>query len=152
MDDLSGLLHHVELYVSDRRASTEFWGWFLGELGYVEFQRWEEGISGRLGPTYLVLVQVESRHLWPPYHRSRVGLNHLAFHANSRAQVDEITGALRRRGWGSSMKIAIHMPEAGDLCRVFRRSRQDQGGAGGALTERAVTARMRERCPKRLAM
>lgn len=100
MDDLSGLLHHVELYVSDLRASTEFWGWFLGELGYVEFQCWEEGISGRLGPTYLVLVQVESRHLWPPYHRSRVGLNHLAFHANSRAQVDEITGALRRRGVG----------------------------------------------------
>lgn len=29
-----GLMHHVELYVSDLRRSSEFWGWFLSSLGY----------------------------------------------------------------------------------------------------------------------
>ena len=34
----------------------------------------------------------------PPYDRRRVGLNHLAFHAASRQQVDELTEALREKG------------------------------------------------------
>ncbi|WP_239584829.1 hypothetical protein [Chryseomicrobium aureum] len=33
-----GILHHVELYVSDLKRSTEFWGWLLEELGYELFQ------------------------------------------------------------------------------------------------------------------
>ena len=33
-----------------------------------------------------------------PYHRCRVGLNHLAFHADSRQQVDEMTEKLKGRG------------------------------------------------------
>lgn len=89
-------LHHVEVYVSQLARSVEFWGWFLGELGYVEYQSWPEGRSYRLDDTYIVLVQ--SPRLDVPYHRQRVGLNHLAFHAESRAKVDAVTEALRRRG------------------------------------------------------
>lgn len=40
-----GLLHHVELYVSNLEESIEFWGWLLEELGYVVFQKWESGRS-----------------------------------------------------------------------------------------------------------
>ena len=93
-----GSLHHVELYVSDLRRSSEFWGWLLGALGYRRFQQWEEGESWRLGDTYIVLVQTPEEYLDPPYHRRRTGLNHLAFHAASREQVDEITAKLRERG------------------------------------------------------
>ena len=32
------------------------------------------------------------------YHRGRVGLNHIAFHANSRQDVDEMTKKLENRG------------------------------------------------------
>ncbi|MBU1636116.1 VOC family protein [bacterium] len=92
------MLHHVELYVSDLAKSREFWGWLLGELGYQEYQRWDSGVSWKLGETYLVLVQTEERFLSQPYHRCRTGLNHLAFHAASREQVDELTEKLRRRG------------------------------------------------------
>ncbi len=95
---LTGLLHHVELYVSDLAKSREFWGWFLGNLGYEEYQRWDSGISWKLGATYLVMVQTEEQHLEPTYHRCRTGLNHLAFHAESREQVDKLTEELRRRG------------------------------------------------------
>ena len=48
-------------------------------------------MSLRLGETYIVFVQTEERFLDVPYHRSRVGLNHLAFHAASREQVDDVT-------------------------------------------------------------
>lgn len=94
----AGLLHHVELYVSSLERSSAFWGWLLESLGYVLYQQWPAGRSWKLGPTYIVFVQTASRFLDPPYHRRRVGLNHLAFHAESREQVDAIAAELERRG------------------------------------------------------
>jgi len=93
-----GLLHHIEIYVSNLEKSVEFWGWFLKELGYVSYQKWESGHSWKLGDTYIVFVQAEDRFLDPPYHRCRVGLNHLAFHASSRQHVDEMTTKLQEKG------------------------------------------------------
>lgn len=92
-----GLLHHIELYVSDLKRSADFWGWLLEELGYAPFQKWEQGQSWKLGDTYLVFVQTEERYLDVPYHRSRTGLNHLAFHARSREHVDDMTRKLEER-------------------------------------------------------
>lgn len=90
-----GLLHHLELYVSDLNKSTEFWGWLLEELGYKSYQKWDSGQSWKLADTYIVFVQTEQRFLDIPYHKSRVGLNHLAFHAESHKQVDDITNKLK---------------------------------------------------------
>lgn|SRR5690625_57535 len=90
-----GLLHHIELYVSNLNKTTEFWGWLLEELGYTMFQEWENGRSWRLDDTYIVFVQAEDRFLDVPFHRCRVGLNHLAFYASSRDHVDEITRKLK---------------------------------------------------------
>ncbi len=93
-----GLLHHIEIYVSDLQRTVDFWGWFLGELGYTPFQKWDSGQSWKLADTYMVFVQAEDRFLDVPYHRRRVGLNHLAFHASSRQHVDEMTATLREKG------------------------------------------------------
>ncbi|WP_233274773.1 VOC family protein [Haladaptatus cibarius] len=72
-------------------------GWLLGELGYCVYQDWDRGRSWKRGPTYIVLVQADEKYLDEPYHRCRPGLNHLAFHAESREQVDELTAKLRAR-------------------------------------------------------
>jgi catechol 2,3-dioxygenase-like lactoylglutathione lyase family enzyme len=93
-----GLIHHIELYVSDLKKTIDFWGWLLEELGYSSFQEWEGGRSWKLGETYIVFVQAEERFLDVPYHRCRVGLNHLAFHVGSPQQVDEITKKLQDKG------------------------------------------------------
>jgi catechol 2,3-dioxygenase-like lactoylglutathione lyase family enzyme len=93
------MLHHVELYVSDLAASLEFWDWLLGELGYEPYQSWSEGRSYIHGEHYIVFVQAAQSYLRPPYHRKRVGLNHLAFHATSREQVDALTAECRARGY-----------------------------------------------------
>ncbi|MGF7032611.1 catechol 2,3-dioxygenase-like lactoylglutathione lyase family enzyme [Paenibacillus mucilaginosus] len=92
------LLHHVEVNVSNLAESEAFWGWLLRRLGYTPYQRWEQGFSFRHGHTYLVFVQTGERFLVPPYHRCRVGLNHLAFYARSKEQVDELTLELKERG------------------------------------------------------
>jgi len=93
-----GLLHHIEIYVSNLKSSSEFWGWFLEDLGYSVFQKWEAGQSWKMGDTYIVFIQAEKRFLDVPYHRCRVGLNHLAFHADSRQQVNHMTEKLRNKG------------------------------------------------------
>lgn len=95
---MRGLIHHIELYVSNVERSTRFWGWLLESLGYEPYQQWAQGCSWKLENTYIVFVQVEERFLQIPYHRSRVGMNHLAFHAESRAHVDELTKALQEKG------------------------------------------------------
>ena len=93
-----GVIHHVEINVSDLKKTVEFWDWLLEELGYDQFQKWDGGKSWRLGETYIVFVQTEERFLDVPYRRSRVGLNHLAFHATSREQVDDVTHQLNAKG------------------------------------------------------
>lgn len=98
MSKKAGLIHHIEIYVSNLEHSSEFWGWFLSELGYEEFQKWSQGISWKHEETYIVFVQTEEKYLDTTYHRCRVGLNHLAFQAESRQQVDNFTKKLRARG------------------------------------------------------
>ncbi len=101
------MLHHVEIYVSDLARSRAFWQWLLcEELGYKVHQEWPKGIDfspllagGQGGAsTYIVFVQTEQKHLDAGYNRCRTGLNHLAFHAQSREQVDDLTAKLRSRG------------------------------------------------------
>jgi catechol 2,3-dioxygenase-like lactoylglutathione lyase family enzyme len=95
----AGVLHHVELYVSSLDASKEFWGVFLGALGYSDGKEFTGGVTYELGETYITLVQTEKAYLQPAYHRKRVGLNHLAFHAESREQVDRMTAWIRDHGY-----------------------------------------------------
>ncbi len=47
---------------------------------------------------YIVFVQTRRKYLKTPHHRSATGLNHLAFHARSRKEVDMVTKELRARG------------------------------------------------------
>ncbi len=94
---MKGTVHHIEIYVSDLGRTTEFWSWFLCELGYDIYQKWNEGISYKLFDTYLVFVQTEEKYLDMGYHRKRTGLNHIAFHAESRTMVDDITQRLKEK-------------------------------------------------------
>ena len=91
----AGQLHHVELCAADFDAAVGFWNWLLDELGYSVKNDWDGGRSWRNGPTYIVLVRSDDSDR--PFDRRAAGLNHLAFHAGSRTQVDELTVAVRER-------------------------------------------------------
>lgn len=94
----NGLLHHIEIYVSDLEKSTAFWQWFLTEqFDYSVYQQWNDGISFKLGDTYIVFVQTEEKYLDSTYNRKNVGLNHLAFHCTSREFVDTLTKELIKK-------------------------------------------------------
>ena len=93
-----GSLHHVELWVPDLGRACAEWGWLLGQLGYAPFQDWPHGRSWRLDATYLVVEQ--SPALAASEHdRLRPGLNHLAFHAGTRQNVDHLAAEGPALGW-----------------------------------------------------
>ena len=95
---MKGTIHHIEIYVSNLQKSIEFWSWLLvTELGYKKFQEWDKGISYKLSNSYIVFVQTEKRFLDTKYHRKRIGLNHIAFHAESREEIDDLTKKLREK-------------------------------------------------------
>ncbi|MER5263089.1 VOC family protein [Actinosynnema sp. NPDC002837] len=104
----AGHLHHVELWVPDLARAEHSIGWLLGELGWVEYQRWPAGVSWRLGPTYLV---VERSPALETHHRLGTGLNHLAFHVGGRVEVDRLAAEATGHGW--SPLFADKYPHAG---------------------------------------
>ncbi len=104
----AGLLQHLEIYVADLDRTTAFWTPLLERLGWTAYQRWPGGRSWRLGPTYLVFVQVAEDAREPGYDRRRVGLNHVALHAGTPEQVEQLVHDL-----GVPLLYADRHPYAG---------------------------------------
>lgn len=93
---MKGLIHHIEIYVSNLEKTIEFWSWLLLPLGYETYP-FENGISYKFKDSYIVFVQTEEKYSDIQYHRKRTGLNHLAFHLDTRTEVDEYYIKLKER-------------------------------------------------------
>ncbi|MBK7444873.1 MAG: VOC family protein [Ignavibacteria bacterium] len=95
---MNGIIHHIEIYVSDLKRTILFWDWLLTKkFTYEIYQQWDRGISFKLGETYIVFVQTEKKYLSNPYNRRNTGLNHLAFHCSSKEFVDTLTKELKEK-------------------------------------------------------
>ncbi len=117
---MNGTIHHIEIYVSDLKRSVAFWEWLLTvKFNYTIFQKWSSGISFKFENTYIVFVQTEANYLGNAYNRKNTGLNHLAFHCDSRDFVDNLTNELKERG--INILYADRHPYAGgeDYYAVF---------------------------------
>src|SRR5437660_12551517 len=82
-----GSIQHVEINVSNFQKSKAFYQDLMEWLGYKwildekDFAGWDNG-EAKIFVTYL------ERYKELGLHRRRVGLNHIAFEANSKADVD----------------------------------------------------------------
>ena len=105
-----GGLHHLELWVEDLDAALPPWRWLLERLGWAPMRTWPGGASWGLGDAYLVLEAgpdvVRGRH-----ERTRPGLNHVAFHAGARAELDALVADAGAQGW--RLMFADRHPYAG---------------------------------------
>ncbi len=82
------LLSHIELYVSDYSKSIRFYDSILIPLGWRRLVCQKSHTVFSDGYMKIVLGPVEKEYQNPPYHRKRVGLNHLAFYAPTKEFVD----------------------------------------------------------------
>ncbi len=83
-------VHHFQIQVSNIRKSATFYGELLGHLGFTKVFETEGMVEWQKEGTRIIVAQSPKRFLTDGYHRKRVGLNHIAFRAPSRAAVDEL--------------------------------------------------------------
>ncbi|MFC4857462.1 GNAT family N-acetyltransferase [Actinophytocola glycyrrhizae] len=103
-------VHHVELWVADLPAAAASFGWLFTRLGWREYQRWDRGVSWRKGGGYVVVEDSAAR-TGDRHDRTAPGINHLALHAGTRADVDRIAAAAPGHGW--RLMFADRHPHAG---------------------------------------
>jgi glyoxylase I family protein len=87
-----GLINHLDLTVSDLERSVAFYDQILGALGYVRSGEYAGEVPNwtlRLG-SLSMSIGLHAARTKATHDRYSPGLHHLAFHATSRNEVDEI--------------------------------------------------------------
>lgn len=96
---IRGFISHLDLNVSQPRASIELYDLVLGHLGFERFDIDDDRAWWSLRyPDGAVLgIEVRPPAITPPrdrHERYSPGIDHLAFHADSRADVDDLYAKL----------------------------------------------------------
>ena len=110
MTALRGSLHHLEIWVRDIAVARGSWGWLFGRLGFTRDSEWAEGESWRIGELYVVL-EAGPDVIDAVHERRRPGLNHVAFNAGTRSELDSLVAESARHGW--TLMYADRHPHAG---------------------------------------
>jgi catechol 2,3-dioxygenase-like lactoylglutathione lyase family enzyme len=84
-----GNIKHVEINVSNFEKSKPFYKDFLEWLGYKRIVDGKDFAGWGNGETMIFVTYLE-RYKDSGFHRRQVGLNHIAFQAKSRADVDRL--------------------------------------------------------------
>jgi ribonuclease HI/catechol 2,3-dioxygenase-like lactoylglutathione lyase family enzyme len=106
----TGTLHHVEIWVQDLEAARSSMGWLFERLGFLPKDTWNNGASWAGNGVYLVL-EAGPDVLPGSHERRRQGVNHLAFNAGTRAEVDLLARRAASHGW--SLMYGDKHPHAG---------------------------------------
>lgn len=85
-----GKVSHIEIYVSNYPKSIRFYDRILVPLGWKRLVCQRSHTTFSDGEMKIVLCPTEEKYLKFGYHRKRIGLNHLAFYADSKEQVDRL--------------------------------------------------------------
>lgn len=97
---MRGAVHHIDLTVIDLATSAPFYDRVLGFLGYTRTRadavgsNWELREEGRL----ICEVDIRPARSHRAHDRYSAGLHHLAWHAESRADVDRLHRLLQEMG------------------------------------------------------
>lgn len=82
-------LSHIEINVSDYSKSIRFYDTVLFPLGWKRLVCTKDCTAYSDGSMKLILSPTEEKHKTKGFHRKQVGLNHLAFSAQSSDEVNE---------------------------------------------------------------
>lgn len=81
-------ISHIEINVSRYFECVQFYEKFLLILGWKKLVSQKSHTTFTDGQTKLVLCPTEEKYIQDGFHRKRTGLNHLAFYAKTKSQVD----------------------------------------------------------------
>ena len=81
---------HIGINVSNFMEAKEFYNKLLSFIGFKKVKETDSSVRWFNGVVSFSIKPVAEKHKEVHYHRKNVGLNHLAFRANSREAVDKI--------------------------------------------------------------
>lgn len=82
-------LSHIDINVSDYAKSIRFYDLILKHLGWKRLVCHKEFTTFCDGTMKICICPTDKKYLPDGFHRKRTGLNHLAFYAQSKHEVDE---------------------------------------------------------------
>jgi len=88
----------MDIYVGDLASTVTFWGPFLEQLGFRKAADRPAAKSWQGAGAEIFFVQAEPEFVAQGYHRKRIGLNHLAFAVDSRAELATLLDWVQERG------------------------------------------------------
>jgi catechol 2,3-dioxygenase-like lactoylglutathione lyase family enzyme len=94
-------LYHIEIHVSNVKASEKFYDLLLHKLGFNKYLSFGDSIGYTDGKQSIIFAEADVEFLHYGFNRKRIGLNHIAFKVNSKEEVDYIYNeiALPNRMW-----------------------------------------------------
>jgi glyoxylase I family protein len=97
---MRGAIHHIDLTVTDLKASRPLYEAVLGFMGYVIVDDRDDFIDFKLaaGDQYIGLAPAKGPHAARQHDRYSPGLHHIAWTAENRADVDALYALLQRLG------------------------------------------------------
>ncbi len=111
-----GLVHHIDLSVSDLEASRAFYDQVLGYLGYVRLQDYPDGTDWDWqgeGPFHsLGVIHAKGENAARKPDRFAPGLHHLAWTADDPTDVDGLHTLLQSIG-ATVLDAPAHYPQYG---------------------------------------
>lgn len=114
---MKSFLDHIILNVSNPKISLPFYKDFFKYLGYKIIRDDDEHIAARKnGTPDFWIVMTEEKYSSNKFHRKNTGVNHFAFHVESKEEVDRFSKKfLKPRGvktlYGSPKPFPEYMPE-----------------------------------------
>lgn len=84
-------ISHLDINVSNYREAIIFYDLVLTPIGFKRINCTKEWTSYSDGVAKLIICETEELFKSYGYHRKRIGLNHIAFYADSKKDVDQFT-------------------------------------------------------------
>ncbi|OUR96830.1 hypothetical protein A9Q84_10860 [Halobacteriovorax marinus] len=86
---MKSIISHIEINVLDYPAAIRFYDLVLIPMGFKRLNCMMEWTAYSDGQSKFIICPTDAEFKKEGYHRKRAGLNHLAFYANSREEVDD---------------------------------------------------------------